>query len=353
MKMLPLSDPIVSVYSNIANVQGIILNYNAGKIWTAQSFINYVVFWDNKLNDIKPHFLSVSDIYLGGNYQMFSQNIFSPCLRSYSLPINLIQDLHGIITLIKKAIEKGYYVCLFINRKYIKEAKLEQDEMHETFIYGYDNQKQIVYFCEYFQGESYTKYTCTYQEIEQAFIHCSNYYIAEGKKILIHSIMLIKYEQDKHLNLDVNFIKRTLSNYLNATNIGGEIHFLHTSFDIESECHWGISGYDAFIKYLNVYCQGCKRIPFSMIHHFHHFSDHKKSLRFLTKILYEHGVISEEYENEFGKLVKKALLIRDNIMKYRIRRRKIDKETIEEFINILKEMKDSEIVLINKLLELL
>lgn len=249
--ILPLKIPVISVYSNIANMQAILLNYEQGREWVAQNFINYFVLYDENLKEIKPHFISISDIYFGGNYQMFSQNIFSPFLFCYSVPIKMMDKVMNLISFIKESINNDFYINLFVNRKYVKSASYDVDYTHETFIYGYNDIEKKVYICDYFKGSSYDKFECSYEEIETAFKLCDDYYIAENKKIPIHSVMLVKYNEFCKMNIDIQYIKQSLENYLFSVDLQNTFRFLHTSLNRNSMYYWGINSYDAFINYID------------------------------------------------------------------------------------------------------
>lgn len=341
-KELSLKDPIISVYSNIANAQAVLLNYKKGRNWIAENFINYVVFWDEELKEIKPHFLSVSNIYLGGNYQMFSRNIFIPCLKCYTLNRNMIEVFGGIINFIKWSIDKDYYVSFFINRKYINVAELKEEQMHETFVYGYDDELRIVLIVDYFKGAALQSYRCRYEEIEDAFLYVQDYYLAEGKRIPITDIMLTKYEErtEEFDRIETKeIIRQKVISYMKGDNLGGKINFLHTSFEKNAIKYWGMESYDAFIKYFEARKKSQQQTKFVVVHHLQHLLDHKKSINFMINEFYaeERNVTSETQE-----LVNIADTLRNYAIKLWISKRKITNNEAKKIIEMLENMREKE-----------
>ena len=355
-RVLKLKTPIVSVYSNIANAQGILLNYENGRKWIAENFINYVVYWDEKLKEIKPHFLSVSDVYLGGNYQMFSRNIFVPYLKCYTLDKDMVEIFGGIINLIKWAVDKGYYVSFFINRKYIAAANLVDDQMHETFVYGYDDELQEICLQDYFKRTALQEYRCSYDEIEKAFLLAQDYYLAEGKKIPITDIMLAKYDDvgRKELNREEfrEKIRKNVVTYMEGENLGGKINFLHTSFEKESQKYWGIKCYDAFIRYFRELEQTQPQTKFVVVHHLHHLLDHKKSIEFMVREFYSYdGLEENDVIIEARKLVGVSDKLRNYTIKLWLSKHKLTSNEVDVIADMLETMKGMEKNIFNSIIE--
>lgn len=349
-KTLLITRPIVSVYSNIANAQQILLNYKEGKRWVASHFLNYVVFEDDELGEIKPHFIPTSEIYLGGNYQMFSRNIFIPPLKYYNLCREMIKEAGGIVNLIRWAIDREYYVSFFVDRKYIRASGCDKSRIHETFVYGYDNDLKEVFLVDYFRKKELKEYRCSYDEINQAYLKAGDFYYAEDKEIPIVDVMLTKYITDYQYKENAEYIKNSISAYLSGSSIEGILDVRHTSFAPNATKHWGINSYEIFKKYIQLLVKEKKQTRFVTVHHCHHFLDHKKSLQFMFNELFSEK-LEEKCSRDIDKLVKDAEILRNISLKFWFSKRLIDKSSEETMCRLLEEMKSIEQSVLQNMLD--
>ena len=165
--------------------------------------------------------------------------------------------------------------------------------------------------------------------------------------------MLIEYNYAEDRDLDLSLIFNNLTNYLNSKRLSDDILFTHTSFDKTSEQYWVVSAYDAFAKYIKNFNQ--PNVPFSMVHHYHHFLDHKTALAFTLKMLkkFSHVDIDEKFINDYDAVVHRLTMLRNKILKCRIANKKIVDEFKIDLLLALNETKKAEIDILSRLLLLL
>lgn len=344
-----MKKPVASSFSNLATIQGILLNYRQGQNWIAEKFINFMAFYDNGLEDMKPHFFFPSHICLGGNYLMYTKNIFVDNLENYVLPHEMVSTLGGIIQFCKEAILHDCYVNFFINRGYISAANIT-NLVHETFAYGFDDDKEELYIMDYFNGNPFSKYHCSYDEIEKAYENCDRFYMAEGKKIPITGLTLTKYVQRDNDVLDIDVIRGNLENYLNAVNLAGTITVFHSSFDKKAERYWGINSYGAYEKYFLEYLNSAKTISFSVVRNCHHLLDHKNSLLYTIRMLNDLEMLDNEYVVKAKGIADLATILRNGVLKYYYKTEIMKDEYCRNALARLQDMRSKEEQLINSVI---
>lgn len=74
----------------------------------------------------------------------------------------------------KESIERGYYLYVVLNQKYIKNYHVDVDEDHNMFIYGYDEERRIMNVADFFFNGIYSLEEIDYVSIEKAFLHLTD-----------------------------------------------------------------------------------------------------------------------------------------------------------------------------------
>ena len=75
------------------------------------------------------------------------------------------KDTYQLIESFINLLNGGYYITALVNIKYIKAHNVDFSTLHELFIYGYDDEKQIFYIADNFYGSfNYRSDTCSFQE---------------------------------------------------------------------------------------------------------------------------------------------------------------------------------------------
>ncbi len=118
-------------------------------------------------------------------------------------------------------INKGHYVVLILNEKYINNTKVsvDFDFPHDWLVYGYDSKERMFYCAGYFEKSGLRRYGTTklsYTEVEKALQKCSifNNYAFSSKDT--HSAWIKKVPE---IEIDNQYLKNILYKFLNPPKI--------------------------------------------------------------------------------------------------------------------------------------
>lgn len=118
-------------------------------------------------------------------------------------------------------INKGHYVVLILNEKYINNTKVsvDFDFPHDWLVYGYDSKEKMFYCAGYFERSGLRRYETTklsYMEVEKSLKKCSffNNYAFSSKDT--HSTWIKKAPE---IEIDNQYLKNVLYKFLNPPKI--------------------------------------------------------------------------------------------------------------------------------------
>ncbi len=144
---LPLQESFTVAFAPYAGAVSILLNHPEVYPWLMNCFIQ-LTCWGNQYLD-----------YYDFNYRS------CPVLSLQRIHKGMIIQ-HGEITqFIADALEKGYYVFLPVNTRYIHEYDFEN--YHEMMVYGHKD-AQLFYIADNFKKGKYQKGICSAEELVQA-----------------------------------------------------------------------------------------------------------------------------------------------------------------------------------------
>ena len=174
VKVLPITNPVITVYPGYANTLSIILQYDSGYNWFLQKYFHLMCAYSEKTNSIASEFMSLGTIKFAQRYHAQPNNILCPAIKSYTIPAELIKDMNcDVINLVKYFINKGMYLHLYVERKNLPNHNNERSHTHQIFVYGFNDVLEQVYLSDYFSGGAYQNKTCSYEEFRLAFENAS------------------------------------------------------------------------------------------------------------------------------------------------------------------------------------
>ncbi len=144
---LPFQKPFTVTFAPYANAVSILLNYPAAYPWLMNCFIQ-LTCWGNQYLD-----------YYDFNYRT------CPILSLQRIRKGMVVQYSEITRFIADALEKGYYVFLPVNTRYIHEYDFEN--YHELMVYGHRD-AQLFYIADNFRKGKYQKGICSAEELIQA-----------------------------------------------------------------------------------------------------------------------------------------------------------------------------------------
>jgi len=272
-----------------------------------------------------------------------------PYFNLYDLPSKLIVALgKTFLSIIKESIELGMYIFAYIDSTKIEQyLKLDVTlNIHEIFIYGYDDEKEIVHFADFPINDAfkYTHSTCTYKEIEDAFTGILDFTYPLNK-----SIGLIKYTNESPFVFDFKYVQDSIRWYIEPDrNIAEDFNrYAMSTFSFigwETKTYLGVDVYDFFVRQITLDANAGRSI-FSL-ELFHGLYDHKEMM--IRRIAYfiKNGYMSNEKLSlltDYKEIRDKALIVRNLVIKYNINS---DKKLISRISMLLTEMKVREIQLL-------
>jgi len=171
-------------------------------------------------------FNNCMNMYYNGDIIDFSGQVFfynNIFFETQKLMRDIIKKLDiDIVNIMKLYLDENYYIYLYLNNKHIKCSVNynSQDRLHDKFIYGYDDDKQVFLVGDYFDFKHFSFNEVKYDEISKAY-----YDIPENLYDLFNSmgINFFRLNQNSLFDLDAykldfNSIKFHLNDYITNKN---------------------------------------------------------------------------------------------------------------------------------------
>jgi len=224
------------------------------------------------------------------------------------------------------------YVHMWVNYKYILNSKLS--DSHNMFIYGFDDEKKHLYVADHTLNNDgkYVYGICTYDELVEAF-HKLESNVEASRNIETYKLRKMNYDNGKMLPL----IKDQLTHYLNGSSY----------FNLDSvNAKYGINVYEVQEEILNSVINGTQLNIRDLYFLYEHKIVMQKRIEYLINKKYislEAAYIIEEY----NKITKTAEMLLKLSMKNNFEH---DTQNIIKMVEYLHDMKETERLLLNKLI---
>lgn len=214
-KILKIGTPLITSYPMIANRFSILgVEPIKAKKYLCNNYINLIAIssWNNEEN----YSSSFIDTYLDSFYQKCPFLKYSGILR-YTVQ-RKYKDLSDYI---EEEIGHNNYLYLILNNYFLSCSPSYRNEhrMHDTLIYGYDKEKQIVMISDFYNYK-YVNTTVSYDEINDGF----KYYFYDndyrGKQMgeIISIIKLMDFPNGLDYDINIEEIYQKTEDYVNSSN---------------------------------------------------------------------------------------------------------------------------------------
>lgn len=271
---------------------------------------------------------------------------YCPFLNVQKISKEFIKEKSNYIESIRFFLNKGYYIYLLVNPKYICNYYAD-DKYHDLFVFGYDDKNRLFHIADNFNGK-YEQSICSYLELENAIENLP--YDKEGYLGFNGCIELLSLNRDmKYIApfFDKNLlrIKDSLRNYVEGH---GTWNDSTPEMRVEPYGHnkflYGIDCYQFLIT--NLLEKGIYNIHFPS---YFLISDHKKHLQRIISYLGEAGFLTNEklYKEKVEELVKISNINVNLILKVRIA---YNKKTEEKIIENYMKMESIERIMIEHMI---
>ena len=272
---------------------------------------------------------------------------YCPLLNIQRISKEFMKEQSNYIESIKFFINKGYYLYMLVNPKYISIYHSEEDWCHDLFVFGYDDESRSFHIADNFTGK-YEQRTCSYQELENAINNLP--YDKEGYLGFNGCIELLSNNKDMKyvepfLKENIIRIKDSFSNYVEGYGAWND-----SSLEMRVEPYgynkfqYGIDCYQFLID--NLLEKGISNIHFPS---YFLIYDHKKHIQRIIFYLEETGRLKNGklYKEKVDELVKMSDINVNLILKDRV---VYSKRTEERIIENYKKMEFIERVMIERML---
>ncbi|MNC07273.1 hypothetical protein D3C76_226570 [compost metagenome] len=299
-KLLPVSQPLISSYPYYAGPLAILASRGNHYIpWALSNFIQLSIDNDYKLDFFqpwitwKPYECPFLDV------QIINRDIFS---RHQEQPSGIVEEIIN-------AIDRGYYVYLKVNHRYLSISSnwyQQMDNAHELLIYGYCKVSESFQVADNFGGK-YDFKSCPFDEFIQSCTFSPSFNMDHYNKII-----LMKPLENVFLGFDLLRVIDSLRDYKESriTEIRNDL-----SINWARNIVVGIRVYQKIEEYLeSLIEQPDKKLDHRI---FHVLWEHKCCMTRRIEYMRENGLLTDEtILIQQKELETKALLFRNRALKY-------------------------------------
>ncbi|CAM3611814.1 hypothetical protein [Marinicrinis lubricantis] len=302
-KALPVTNPAIDAYNNIANVLSIIQGDDKAADWIHSHFIQ--LYHDQSFED--SFTLSFYAPYLIKT---------CPWLETQMVHKRIVEKGWDDITrFLIDCIDSGCYVILIVDQFYIPNSVYYQKSHrpHELFVYGYHLGKEEFDISDNFASGKYKRLACSFEDLRIAYNELSpemelNYNHYNGMMFV-----LSKKELAEPIPFHPQLVIRRLEDYLHSIDSSASDQALYA----HSKPNWsyGLRCYSNLIKYVD---HVCDRQEYLDIRPFHVIYLHKKQMVSRIEFMQTKADLwnGEELKSRFSELEKTSLITRNLAMKY-------------------------------------
>lgn len=191
---LPLKESFTVAFPKDANAVSILLNEPKAFSWLMNCFIQ-LTCWGNQYLDY---------------YDFYYRNCM--LLTYQRVKADLAEQMEGgVISFIKKALAKGYYVILQVETKYIHQYDFES--IHDMMVYGYED-IGCFYVADHFSEGKYRKAVCSEEELSGAISRISD--PKTWTRGFEGTIELLSYREEDRANFELYRVIESLQDYLES-----------------------------------------------------------------------------------------------------------------------------------------
>lgn len=273
---LPITKPPIISYQVLAFPLSILFSFQEFLPWFYSNYIQLVCY-DNDFN--------LNDI----GFNFFKKDMYSdyPCMKVKGIPISKVDKyfnyLHcnSVRDFIKLCIRNQYYILTYVNKRYIPgtEAYMKYDFNHDTFVYGYNDDENLVYLLGFDNSHTFREMSVSFDDFIMAYTSCKHY--------PDNRFILYKKKSKVDCQLDIVDIYHSIQDFLLSRN---SLARYNPNNPTSIPFQWGMNTYlhlKKYLLYLSAKGMHADIRPFTVIR------EHKKCMCLRIKYLYDHGYIHD------------------------------------------------------------
>jgi hypothetical protein len=346
-KILPLNNPVIDVFGGYACTNSIYMDQPKGISWFVQNYINYVVLYDNEYRFVCSDYMNIDSLYFNSVTCFQLEGIVNVPIKTYSIPKDQIEE-GDIIRYVKKQIDLGYYVCLFVNLQEIKKYNYEYPGNHDIFIYGYDDEEQVVYATGYVGNSPYQTLKHSYDEVMKAF-HSLDDTINYNHEVICNydteKVTIMRYNENFVFKFSKEQLIKDLEYYINLKEYSMSFtpKINRYSLNYNTSTVYGNKHYDILEKHLECIANYHQYIDFRQ---FYFVLQHKQIMLYRLHYLSENSYLTEhKFIEGFEEIVHLCKRLLNMVMKYNAIMDVAmgnNKTLLQKMVEMLKEIKTKE-----------
>lgn len=251
----------------------------------------------------------------------------------------------------KEQLSEKNYVYTFIDESYIGGTN---HNAHDFLLYGYDDVEGCFY-CICFYERKFQSIKVRYDTFRKSYqdaLDLSARYDRYGGVGYVETLAL-KINSDYCYKFNMEAYKKRLGEYANSINSGKlyECTDRHHKIYQKFESNYGVSVYDAFSKVVNEVKESAGNMdyrPYKTLY------EHKRAMKKRWDFFLDKGFIAQEEYKELKDVLEKQVERAENMRflayRHHLQRRGV---YLEEIIKLLEEVRDDDILIVNRQLEIL
>jgi hypothetical protein len=239
----------------------------------------------------------------------------------------------SIIEFVKEKINKDKYIGITVDARKIKNYI--NTNMHNLFIYGYNEEKKVLYTADHFRDGVFNFEEVNYDEFSNSVLYPYEEDLNWGNLEGICIFSKIRRKHENIYNLDLRKIIYDMKSYLLLEGY---------AYKNDEYYIYGIECYDNLIKYYSLALEYGSWCDLKGIHT---EICHKTMMVLRLKFLQGIGYDTEGIIDNFESIRNNLMIVENSIIKYEITKKK---KNLESSIDKLRKIKVEEINAFNKLI---
>jgi hypothetical protein len=334
-KILPVSDPFITTYTQHAHLLSILTHYKSAMPWI---FSNYIQLYINK-----NYSHQWSDFYFPFPYELRPSDTCKWIMSQKLHRCIVERKWASVIDFIIESINSDNYVHMMINYFYVplnKHRYMKKHMHHDIFVYGYDTKESVFYVSDFFEFGIYSHGRLSFRDFDHAFLTDK---LTTNHDYLNGLVYLYKYNE----NCDYKYSSKNITNSIKSYLFGTVPEYWDMyNRDNKDDIVFGKEIYTTLKNYISG--EVAKNSAQLDIRPFYLLYDHKKIMALRLRYMHE----QEEFANygngnlsEIDEIENMANVVVKYIIKFnRVRRNSI----IENVIDKLECMEKKEFETLNR-----
>lgn len=326
-KILPISYPMITTYTQHAHLLSILTYHERAHPWI---FNNYIQLYINK--DYKHNW---GDFYFPLTYELRPSDACKWITTQKIHRDTVTSKWDSVIHFIIENINSHHYVHTMVNYFNVplsdRYNKLQLH--HDIFVYGYDLNREILYVSDFFKNGVYSQEELSFADFSLAF---STNHLTTNHDYLREMVYLYKFNDQYQDHFSAETLLNSLRNYYDNKppeywemfNYGGD----------RNNLDFGMQIYTTLKNYVRSTVDNESKLD---IRPFHLLYDHKKIMTLRLKYLYDNrllGQLTQEHIDRFISIEVMAKIMMNLVLKYNLTRNRSILESLQTKItNIEKE----------------